>query len=346
MIRVWFNHWFSTSYRLIQLMKEDAAEPVWVVGTNKQHNSVIRNVCDEWYEEPVTDGDAYVEDCIQFCIDHRIDVFVPRRKMLDISRNKKRFDEIGVKIMADDYQKLSLLSDKARTYDIFRGHGGVSVPDYYEATTVAEFEEAYSDIKSKYNQVCVKFVLDEGGMSFRKICQEENPYHMLKLYVSNSIPYERYRNWLKAVEPFDKLMVMPYLPGKEISVDCLRTPKGLIAIPRYKGGARHEEIIYDNKIMDMTNSIMEYIPLEFPCNIQFKMKDEIPYLLELNTRMSGGLQMSCLATGVNIPKIALNKLLGREISWSYEKRNTIVSYIEMPQMIAEAGSEPSADFSE
>lgn len=334
MIRVWFNHWFSTSYRLIELMKEDAKESIWVIGTNKQQNSVIRNVCDEWYEEPVTDGDAYVEDCIRFCLEHRVDVFVPRRKMLDISRNKKRFDDIGVKLLADDYQKLKLLADKACAYDIFRGQGGISVPDYREANNVAEFEQAYGEIKSKYNQVCVKFVLDEGGMSFRKISQDENPRHMLKLYVSNSIPYDRYLNWLKAVEPFDKLMVMPYLPGKEISVDCLRTSKGLIAVPRYKGSARHEEIIYDDRILDMTNTIMECMPLEFPCNIQFKMKDEIPYLLEMNTRMSGGLQMSCLATGVNIPNIALNKLLGREIPWSYEKRNTIVSYIEMPQIIA------------
>ncbi len=338
MIRVWFNHWFSTSYRLIELMKENVGEQVWVVGTNKQPNSVIRNVCDEWYDEPVTDGDAYVDDCIQFCKEHRIDVFVPRRKMLDISRNKDRFDEIGVKIMADAYSKLQLLADKASTYDLFRKQDGteskVSIPAYCEACTAEEFERAYARIKSQYDQVCVKFVFDEGGMSFRKIVEEENPYHLLKLYAGNAVPYQRYLEWLKAIEPFDKLMIMPYLPGKEISVDCLRTSQGLIAIPRYKGAARHEEIIYDDRILEMTDCIMESIPLEYPCNIQFKLKESQPYLLEINTRMSGGLQMSCLAAGVNIPNIALNKLLGRELPWSYEKRNTIVSYIEIPRIIS------------
>ena len=102
MIRVWYNHWFSTSYRLIELMKENAGEQVWVVGTNKQCNSVIRNVCDEWYSEPDTDGDEYVEDCIRFCEEHNINVFVPRRKMLDISRNMDKFREIGVRVMAED----------------------------------------------------------------------------------------------------------------------------------------------------------------------------------------------------------------------------------------------------
>jgi len=333
MIRVWFNHWFSTSYRLIELMKENEGEQVWVVGTNKQSNSVIRNVCDEWYGEPVTDGDAYVEDCIRFCQEHRIDVFVPRRKMLDISRNMDKFREIGVRVMAEDYSRLELLADKARTYDLFRPQEGLCIPEYRIADTVEEFEQAYLELKAKYDQICVKFVLDEGGMSFRKISEEENPYHMLKMYVINAIPFNRYREWLKAIEPFDSLMVMPYLPGKEISVDCLNTSSGLIAVPRYKGAARHEEIIYDDRIMDMVGRIMETAGLEFPCNIQFKLKEDEPYLLEINTRMSGGLQMSCLATGVNIPNIALNKLLGKEIPWSFERKNRIVSYIEMPQII-------------
>lgn len=333
MIRVWFNHWFSTSYRLIELMKENKEEQVWVIGSNKQDNSVIKNVCDEWYSEPDTDGDEYVEDCIRFCQDHRVDVFVPRRKMSDISRNKDRFHEIGVRVMAEDYSRLEPLADKARTYDMFRTQEGLSIPEYRIVNTSEEFRQSYLDLKEKYGRICVKFVLDEGGMSFRKITEEEDPCRMLKVYMGNSVLFQQYLQWLKAIEPFDPLMVMPYLPGKEISVDCLNTPSGLIAVPRYKGNARHEEILYDDRIMNMVNRIMETAGLEFPCNIQFKLKEEEPYLLEINTRMSGGLQMSCLATGVNIPNIALNKLLGKEIPWSYERVNQIVSYIELPQII-------------
>ncbi|MDE6701583.1 MAG: ATP-grasp domain-containing protein [Acetatifactor sp.] len=333
MIRVWFNHWFSTSYRLIELMKENEGEQVWVVGTNKQYNSVIRNVCDEWYDEPVTDGDAYVEDCVRFCQEHKIDVFVPRRKMLEISRNMDRFHEIGVKVMAEDYSRFKLLADKARTYELFQAQEGLAIPEYRIVNTAEEFEHAYLELKSKYSQICAKFVFDEGGLSFRKISEETDPSHLLKMYVENSVPVNLYLEWLRATEPFDSLMVMPYLSGKEISVDCLSTPSGLIAIPRYKDAVRHEEIIYDDRILTMVNCIMETTGLEFPCNIQFKLEEEEPYLLEINTRMSGGLQMSCLATGVNIPNIALNKLLGKDIPWSFERENRIVSYVELPQII-------------
>ncbi len=333
MIRVWFNHWFSTSYRLIELMKENREEQVQIIGTNKQYHSVIRNVCDEWYEEPATEGDAYVEDCLRFCLEHRIGVFVPRKGMLEISRNINRFREIGVRVMAEEYSRLELLADKARTYELFRGQTELYIPEYHIVNTAEEFEQAYFKLNSNYSQICAKFVLDEGGMSFRKFSDKEDPLHMLKIYAGSTVPIQLYLKWLRDAEPFDDLTVMPYLSGQEISVDCLNTDSGLIAIPRYKGNARHEEILYDDRILDMVEYIMKMTGLQFPCNIQFKLEGDKPYLLEINTRMSGGLQMSCLAAGVNIPNIALNKLLGRNIPWNIKRENRFVSYIEMPQLI-------------
>ena len=35
--------------------------------------------------------------------------------------------------------------------------------------------------------------------------------------------------------------------------------------------------------------------------------DRIPYFLEVNTRMSGGIQMACYASGVNIPQLCIEK---------------------------------------
>ena len=46
MIKVWFNHWFSTVYRLIELIKEDEEEQIFVIGTNLRIDSVIQKVCD------------------------------------------------------------------------------------------------------------------------------------------------------------------------------------------------------------------------------------------------------------------------------------------------------------
>lgn len=333
MIRVWFNHWFSTSYRLIELMKEDKEEQIHVIGSNRQVDSVIQKVCDEWYEDPDLGGDEYVEYCLNFCKEHQVDVFVPRRLMVLISQNRERFTQLGVKLMVDDYETISFLNDKAATYDFFSKCEGLHIPDYFIVNTVQGFQEAYKKLQEKYGRICVKFVKDEGGLSFRKIVDNVDSFKGLRMYPGNDIAYDKLVDTLGTVEQFDDLMVMPYLPGREISVDCLSTEKGLIAVPRSKGSARHEMVVYDPEILKMVDIIMDKIHLECPCNIQFKIKDDVPYLLEINTRMSGGLQMSCLAADVNIPNIALNKILGKQVDWTVDKTERIVSYIEIPQIV-------------
>lgn len=333
MVRVWFNHWFSTSYRLIELMKQDKEEQIYVIGTNKQIDSVIQEVCDEWYQDPDIGGEEYIEYCLNFCKEHQVDVFVPRRLMVLISQNRERFEALGVKLMVDNFETISFLNDKAATYDFFRKCEGLHIPDYYIVNMAAQFAEAYEKLKAKYERVCLKFVKDEGGMSFRKIVDKVDSFKGLRMYPGNDIALDALMSTLGSVEQFDDLMVMPYLPGEEISVDCLSTEDGLIAVPRIKGSARHEKVAFDKDILDMVHIVMGQIRLEHPCNIQFKIKDGVPYLLEINTRMSGGLQMSCLAAGVNIPNIALNKLLGKRVEWSMDRTEKVVSYIEIPRIV-------------
>ena len=163
MIRVWFNHWFSTSYRLIELMKEDTDEQIYVIGSNRQKDSVIQKVCDEWYEEQDLNGDAYIRYCLEFCAEHSIEVFIPRRQMVEISRNMKRFEQIGVKVMVDDFSIVSLLNDKAAAYDFFRDCDGLQIPDYQIVNNLDQFTQAYKKLRADYEQVCIKFVRRPGN---------------------------------------------------------------------------------------------------------------------------------------------------------------------------------------
>lgn len=333
MIKLWFNHWFSTSYRLIELMKDDADEKIYVIGSNLCKNSVIQRVCDEWYEEPNIEGEEYLEYCLNFCKSNSIDVFVPGKEMKNISKNIQKFKGIGVKVLLDDYDIVSVLGDKVLAYEYFKDTEGINVPEYYKVNNVTEFKKAYKMLKDKDYEVCVKFVEDKGGMSFRRLTDGSDELKKIKSYAGASISCDEYLRILEGIGEFDDLMIMPYLEGNEISIDCLNTSKGLIAVPRDKGNSRDERVFYDEKILNMVEIILKKIDIKYPFNVQFKYKKDMLYLLEINTRMSGGLQMSCLAADVNIPNIALNKLIGKEIEWKQKKQETIVSYIELPYII-------------
>ncbi len=332
MTRIWMNHWLSTAYNIVNLIKQD--DPTFfVIGSNENFGSPIRTVCEEWYQEPILKDDAYVDYCLEFCREHRVDVFLPRRGMLDISKQIARFESIGTKVMVDDYSLISTLNHKDEAYELFKKEGIGIVPDYRMVTTVEQFQRGYSELIDQYKQVCFKFVKDEGGKSFRLIDNSRTGYAALFRKQTTRMTYDAAVAALSEKDVFSPIMLMPYLPNEEISVDCLKTNSGIIMVPRVKGATRVEKISYDTDILTTCQQFFEHIPLEMPCNIQFKYLEGVPYMLEVNTRMSGGVQMACLGSGINIPNIAVNKLLGIEKQWSNNYEEKRVSHIEISVII-------------
>ena len=332
MIRIWLNHWFSTARNIIELLKDNNTD-IKVIGSNENEYSVIKTVCDEWYCEPVLKDKQYVDFCLDFCATHKIDVFMPRREMVTISKYKDSFADIGVKVMMDDYSMVSILNHKEAAYDFFKKNNIGKVPDYFIVTSSEEFISAYNELKSRYTQVCFKFAKDEGGKSFRLIDNQRKGYIALFKKQNTRMTLDDVLAALSEREKFAPIMIMPFLPDEEISVDCLQTNKGLIALPRVKDYSKYETLRYDKEILELCESFQSKAKLQCPYNIQFKYLDGIPYFLEVNTRMSGGIHMACYASGVNIPQIALKKLLNQEIDWSNKYESKKIAQILQPVTI-------------
>lgn len=332
MKRVWMNHWFSTALNIIDLLRQGNPD-IYIIGSNENEYSVIKNGCDEWYQEPVLKDDEYVEYCFEFCKDHRVDLFLPRRGMLLISQQKHRFEKIGVKVMTDDYGIVSILNYKEKAYEFFKKNAIGIVPDYFIVKTVDEFRSAYDKLLEKYNQVCFKFEKDEGGKSFRLIDNNRKGYAALFKKQNTRMTLDDVIAALSERRVFSPIMIMPFLPNEEISVDCLNTSKGLIALPRIKGNAKYEVLRFDKEIIDICRDFQDKAGLECPYNIQFKYLNGIPYFLEVNTRMSGGIQMACYASGVNIPSLALKKLSGEDIEWNCRYEEKLLAQVLQPVII-------------
>ncbi len=331
---VWMNHWFSTAYNIINLIRDDKAIEFHVIGTNENEVSVLKDVCDEWYSEPQkSSGDEYVQFCLEFCKTHNIDVFLPHRHFQVISKKKSCFEEIGVSVVVDSHEVVDLLNNKEKAYEFFSKQNYLNVPEHFVVQNIADFRKAYKELTDKYGQVCTKFVHDEGGKSYRLIDNTRKGYAALFRKQNTRMTLDLLEEALSEKERFSPLMVMPYLEGDEISVDCLKTSQGVIAIPRIKSTTRFERVEFDDEIIDVCMKILDTVSLEMPCNIQFKYRNGIPYFLEINTRMSGGVHMACAATGVNIPNLAVNKVLGIEKAWTMRKESRIVSQVEIPVVL-------------
>ena len=332
MVKIWFNHWFSAAYNIISLIRQD--NPGYhIIGTNENERSVLSTVCDEWYVEPQVKGDEYVDYCLEFCREHEVTVFMPRREMLSISRRKAEFEAMGVKVMVDGYEVVSMLNHKDQAYRELAEKGVSTIPEHYIVTDVQGFRDAYAALSGRYREVCIKFVHDEGGKSFRLIDNRRKGYTALFKKQNTRMTFDAIEEALSERESFSPLMVMPNLSGDEVSVDCLMTSKGLVMLPRIKDATRVERLCFDEEILRKTREVYDVVKLECPCNIQFKYLDGIPYFLEVNTRMSGGVQMACLAGNVNIPSLAVNKLLGIEKDWEICTEERYVTHVEYPVLL-------------
>ncbi len=332
---IWFNHWFSTAYHIVNLMREGYPEPLHVIGSNRLSDSVMLLACDEKYTEPDKISDSeYLSYCLDFCKEHNVSVFVPRRGMGIISENKALFDEIGVKLLLDCGEWTGVFRNKLMTYQRLENIISENIPEYYEITGPADFQRGYAAITAGGERACIKLADDEGAVSFRVI--DEAFENSSSLYTPPGLKIGLARaEQIIAAHNFDrKIIMMPYLKGEEVSADCLAEEGGNIIIPRFKGASRIYRIKYEPEIISCCERILNECKLQMPCNIQFKYDGGKPYLLEINTRMSGGVQLSCMGAGVNIPAAALCKLTGKPVPTAKtdicERK---VSFIETPVVI-------------
>ncbi len=335
-MRIWFNHWFSTAYHLINMIKDSDPEKFYFIGSSTNPVAIYKKVCEEWYDEK--DGlnaDKYIDFCLNFCKAHNVDVFVPRRYLVEVVKNRKDFENIGVKIFAhNDADIIAMLDDKQKTYEYFKQIDTEIIPKICIAHSFDEFCNCYEELQQLYERVCYKLVIDEGARSFRVIDNRIDSIKGILEKPGSKVTYGMAKQILSQYDFETPMLLMPYLSGIEISVDCLSTISGNIIIPRYKTNKRYSEVVFSEDIMQKCDHIMNCLGVKMPMNIQFKINDGKLYLLEINPRMSGGLQLSCKATGINLPSIAMNQLLGNHIEWKYPLFDSRkVAHIETPVIV-------------
>ncbi len=332
-MRIWFNHWFSTAYHLINMIRDGLDEPCYVIGSGTNDVSVFRTACDEWHIEPTGISDEeYAQHCLDFSIQNKINVFVPRRGLAAVIQRAEDFAAAGVKLFADTRPDIAeQLDDKILTYEMMKDICPEQIPPIYKACSVEQFSAAYEALKNDWDRVCYKLTIDEGARSFRIIDPKIDGIYGLYNKPGFKITYNAACAVLSEYDFSIPMLVMPYLSGTEYSCDCLATDSGNLIIPRRKTGKRYSVVEFKPEIMAACEKIMDRLQLKMPMNIQFKCEGDTACLLEINPRMSGGLQLSCKATGINLPALAMKQLLGKPAQWAYpditEQR---VAHIETP----------------
>ena len=213
------------------------------------------------------------------------------------------------------------IQHKASLYHLLAITGGngesafpVPIPDWRIANTLAELETAYTELRRTHESVCFKPATGVFGHGFRRIVETGSALGRLMRGGPYTATSEIGLEEIRAIftgDGFEDLLLMPYLEGKERSIDCIAHEGRLIAcINRLK-------ISHDGQMMEKNAEVEGYVDticaklrLSGVFNVQFKDHGTMPYLLEINSRMSGGLHKACKATQFPLPYWAVRVALG------------------------------------
>ena len=308
-MRVWFNRTFSSVHTAIDLIrKADTAERFHLIYSNPNRYVPAASVAHQFFVEPTgLDADAYIDWCLAFCREQRIDIFIPGKEASTLAAQHGRFAEAGTRVLSvAGPEQLALMHDKARFY------AEVHVPEapvaeFRTFTNLAEFEAAHTELRARHTTLCVKPSRSVFGLGFAVLDEKRSSAELLMAGIQYHIGVDDMRRGLAGMGEFRTMLLMEYLEGREYSVDCVGDHGKLIAAVSRKKGTESgsaQRIDMRPEVIAATRRLAADLGLNGNFNAQFREAGGAPRLLEINPRMSGGIGMAC-AAGPNLPYIAL-----------------------------------------
>jgi len=308
-MRVWYNRTFSSVYAALRLIRQaDTEGRFTLIHSNANRHTPAARLAHEFHTEPTgLDSDAYVDWCMAFCREQRVDIFVPGREATTLAAEHARFADIGTRVLsAAPAPMLKTVHDKARFYaDTVLPDAPVAAFRRFE--NIEQFDAAWDELRPHHKKLCVKPAHGIYGLGFAVVDEVRSSAALLLAGVEYHVGYQDLRRGLSELGNFKTMLLMEFLDGPEYSVDCVGDHGRLAAaVVRRKlahaGGGQLIDMRQD--ILDATARLCADYQLNGVFNAQFREGGGRPRLLEINPRMSGGIGMACLA-GPNLPYIAL-----------------------------------------
>lgn len=306
-LRVWFNRTYATAVHTLPLLRDNpAGREVHLLASHVDPSSPVLAAADEVLPEQDGTGDAYADRALELCRRNRIDVLWPTWQAQAVASRREDFAEAGTLLLTGSADSQAICDDKGATYAAAR-KAGVTVPEYRVVTTSAELLRAVADLRD-LGPLCFKPSVASGGDGFRIL--RETPLTRADLEGLPE-PTVHLEEVLAALgDSFDPLLLMPFLPGPELSVDVLALDGRVVrTVTRSKDDeARGASIVEVPGVSAEVETVVEALGLTLLANVQFRLDaQDVPRLLEVNARASGGIYKAALA-GVNLPWAALQLL--------------------------------------
>lgn len=272
-------------FELINFFKEEFAGYEFI-GADAFKSSPAAYLLDRVYEVPMRIDEKYADEVIEVCKKEKPEFVIP---LLDpelpyFSKNKKRFEEIGVHVWVPIYDTVELTHDKYLTHTKFK-NSGINLPDtwllkdFLDETTLCSYD---------------KLVLKPIKGSASKGIYIVTPDEVKSLIVSENLDINIY-------------IVQQYVDfDYEVTVDLYGDGEGDVIeyCQRKRLSTRGGEVekgitINLPQVTDVIKKIVNELKILGVVNIQVMVEGDKVYLGEINPRFGGGYPLAHKA-GANL----------------------------------------------
>ncbi len=288
---------------LVQYFREALSGCGEVHVCNSDDLTVAFRYADKSVVSPLIYDDNYIPFLLDYCKENHIDVLLSLFDidLLMLAKNKKRFEEIGTRVIVADEDFITICNDKWKTY-LWLKDNGFNVPKTY--LSIGEVLGAIDAGLLKY-PIIVKPRFGCGSIAM-SVAEDE----MALLYYFSRNTRAVKNTYLKyeSASVEEKIIFQEFLPGQEHGVDVINDLDGnfVNAIVKKKLAMRSGETdiaeTVDNQVIfDEVKRLATLSGHVGNLDMDVFMVDGKPYILEMNARFGGGYPFSHSA-GCNLPK--------------------------------------------
>lgn len=306
---IWFLEGQASQRDILLGAREALPAHVRIIASHRGDRPEITGVADLALREPEA-SEARIEWVIRTALEHGVEVVLAGRLGAAYEAERQAFEAAGLTLVTGGLSARTFqwVDDKA-VFTARAEAAGLACIPAITVTNSDELAAAYQTCRAS-GEVCIKPVVGIYGQGFWRLREGLDPFRCFVNSDSREVDFATYLRAYAAQSPREPMLVMPYLPGAECSVDMVCEAGRVVAyVGRRKSGV-HQRFERDTPATRLALAAAEHFQCDGIVNVQTRDDgDGQPRLLEINPRYSGGIGYTRL-TGVNLPGIFAARRLG------------------------------------
>ena len=330
-IAVWLAEGQSSQRDMLeslQVLKNQSIMPFTVIASHRDDRQEIFEFADKVYLEPVLAKDEVLNiesnlERWQFVLENakqnKVKVLLTGRNGIDYEAHREAFTAAGMRLLtgATSVAALATIEDKFAFMQHCHAHD-IPVAQAWRFDNTAELRALLAE--HSHQLLCVKPVTGIFAQGFWRLDSEKESDEQYDSFEHLYFTEDKKINTAQFIAAYDNsqmikqrpipMLLMPYLSGREYSIDVVcEHGEVLAAITRYKTG-KIQHIGYDESVMEVVIPLIKAFGCDGIVSVQTKQNDEGQHcVLEINSRPAGGIGYTT-HSGVDLTQIGFSYWLG------------------------------------